>query len=105
MLMQVRTPFFLLILAAAISQSVYAAGAAAGRKLSEQWCARCHHIEKGAPLKLHPRSFASIAVYRPAGDIFSKVFAPQHDMPDIKWVLQAEEIEDLTAYITSLEEK
>jgi hypothetical protein len=41
-----------------------AADAAAGRKLAEQWCARRHNIEKGAPFKLRPPSFASIAVYR-----------------------------------------
>jgi mono/diheme cytochrome c family protein len=105
MFMKILTPLFLLIFSVAMSQSVYAADAAAGRKLAEQWCAKCHNIEKGAPFKLHPPSFASISVYRPAGDIFGKIFAPQHDMPDIKWVLQAEEMEDLTAYITSLEAK
>ena len=39
-----------------------AADPAAGRKLAEQWCARCHNIEKGAPFKLTPPSFASVVV-------------------------------------------
>ena len=99
MLMKTLTPLFLLILSVTISQSVYAADAAASRKLAEQWCARCHNVEKGAPFKLHPPSFASVVVYRPAGDVFGRIFAPQHDMPDIKWVLQEEVMEDLTTYI------
>jgi hypothetical protein len=97
--MKTLIPPFLLFPSVTMSQSVHAADAAAGRKPAEQWSARCHNIEKGAPFRLHPPRFASVAVYRPASDIFGRIFAPQHDMPDIKWVLQAEVMEDLTTYI------
>ena len=105
MLMKILTPLFLLIFSVAMSQSVYAADAAAGRQLAEQWCARCHNIEKGAPFKLHPPSFASIAAYRTEDDIHGRIVFPHIVMPDIKWVLQPEDINNLLAYITSLEPK
>jgi mono/diheme cytochrome c family protein len=89
----------------AISGVDYAADAAAGRKLAEQWCARCHNIEKGAPFKLRPPSFASIAVYRLPDDIRSMIIAPHLAMPDIQWTLQANDVDNLVAYITSLETK
>ena len=105
MLMKILAPLFLLILSATMSQSVYAADAAAGRKLAEQWCAKCHNIEKGAPFKLHPPSIASIAVYRLEQDIRGKIIEPHIGMIDVKWVLPIEDIDNLTAYITSLEAK
>jgi mono/diheme cytochrome c family protein len=88
-----------------ISGVAYAADAAAGRKLAEQWCARCHNIEKGAPFKLRPPSFASIAVYRHPDDIRGKIIGPHLGMSDVKWALRANDIDSLIAYITSLEAK
>jgi mono/diheme cytochrome c family protein len=107
MLMKILTPVFPLILLATMSQSVYAADAAAGRKLAEQWCSRCHNIEKGAPFKLNPPSFASIAAYRSEDVILAKVIAPSmhSGMPDTMWVLQRSDVDDIVAYITSLEVK
>jgi mono/diheme cytochrome c family protein len=104
-----RTKLFISLIALAssltISGAAYAADAAAGRKLAEQWCARCHNIEKGEPFKLRPPSFASIAVYRLPDDIFGKIIAPHVAMPDIVGTLQANDVDNLVAYITSLETK
>jgi mono/diheme cytochrome c family protein len=89
-----------------ISGVAYAAHAAAGRRLAEKWCAKCHNIEKGAPFKLRPPSFASIAVYRPPDDIFSKIVAPHTRMPGINdWMLKSDDMDDIVAYISSLEAK
>ena len=105
--MKILTPVFPLILLATMSQSVYAADAAAGRKLAEKWCARCHNIEKGAPFKLNPPSFASIAAYRTEDVILAKAIAPSmhSGMPDTMWVLQRSDVDDIVTYITSLEVK
>jgi mono/diheme cytochrome c family protein len=89
----------------ALSSPASAADVAAGRALAQKWCAVCHNIEAGAPFKLRPPSFASIAVFRPPEDIRSKIISPHIGMPDITWTLQAEQIEDIEAYITSLEVK
>ena len=86
-------------------QSAYAADAAAGRQLAEKWCAKCHNIETGGPFKLSPPSFASIAAYRMEDDIRGKIIEPHIGMIDVKWVLPVEDIDNLVAYITSLEAK
>ncbi len=90
-----------------MTQSVWAADTGAGRKLAEQRCAKCHNIEKGAPFKLNPPSFASIATYRTSDIILGKVVAPSmhSGMPETMWTLQREDFDDLVAYITSLEAK
>jgi mono/diheme cytochrome c family protein len=107
MLRKQLLPFLLPALFLAMSHSVYAADASVGRKLAEQWCAQCHNIEKGAPFKLNPPSFASIAAYRTSDVILGKVVAPSmhSGMPDTIWTLQREDFDNLVAYITSLEAK
>jgi mono/diheme cytochrome c family protein len=97
-------PILLPALVLAMSQSVCAADAAAGRKLAEQWCAKCHDINMGAPFKLNPPSFASIAAYRPSDVILGKIITPSahSGMPDTLWTLQREDFDNLVAYITSL---
>jgi len=97
-------PLLLPALMLAMSYPVCAADAAAGRKLAEQWCAKCHNIDKGAPFKLNPPSFASIAVYRPSDVILGKIVTPSSHsgMPDTLWTLQREDFDNLVAYITSL---
>ena len=89
----------------ALPQAALAADPAAGRALAEKWCVKCHNIEKGGPFKLRPPSFASIAVYRAEHDIHGKIISPHIGMPEILWVLRPEEIEDIVAYITSLDAK
>jgi len=111
-------PILLPAVVVAMSQSVYAADAAGGRKLAEKWCAKCHNIEKGAPFKLHPPSFASIAVYLSEEDIRDRmvrkivlphtdsVTSPRTEMHNIvKSALSPGGVRDLVAYITSLEVK
>jgi cytochrome c553 len=87
-----------------LSQSAHAADATAGRKLAEQWCAKCHNIENGAPFKLKPPSFAAISVYHAPDVILGKIIAPamHSGMPDTAWLLQGLDYEDLVAYIASL---
>ena len=106
MLRKKLPPFLLPALVLAMSQSAGAGDAAVGRKLAEQWCAKCHNIDKGAPFKLNPPSFASIAVYRPPDVILGKVIAPamHSGMPETLWTFQREDFENLVAYITSLAE-
>ena len=98
-------PLLLPAVVLAMPQSVCAEDAAAGRKLAEQWCAKCHNIDKGAPFKLNPPSFASIAAYRPSDVILGKIITPSSHsgMPDTLWTLQREDFGSLVAYITSLE--
>ncbi len=102
-----KLPFSLAfsVMALAMSQSAYAADTSAGRKLAEQWCAKCHNIEIGAPFKLNPPSFAAIAAYRTSDVILGKIITPamHSGMPDTLWTLQREDFENLVAYITSLE--
>ena len=82
-----------------------AADAANGRKLAEQNCARCHAIDKGAGFKLYPPSFQSIAIYRAYEDIWSRIVAPSphRGMPDLSWALSPDNVQDLLAYIVSLD--
>mgnify|MGYP003402711860 FL=1 len=89
----------------ALSPAAFAADPVAGRKLAEEWCARCHNIEMGAPFKLQPPSFASIAVFRAENDIRGKIISPHIGMPEITWTLPVGDIDHLVAYITSLEVK
>ena len=81
--------------------------AANGRELAQEWCTRCHNVLPGGPFKLHPPSFASIAVYRSEEQIQGRIlFPPLHTgMPQIGYMLTPENVEDLVAYILSLESK
>lgn len=76
-----------------------------GAELATEFCARCHDISPGGAAKQHPPSFASIAAYRPEEQIVARILFPDlHSaMPAWnRWFSRAE-IEDLTAFITSLE--
>jgi mono/diheme cytochrome c family protein len=88
-----------------LPSSASSADIATGRSLAEQWCSRCHNIQRGAPFKLQPPSFASIAAYRDADSIRGKIIAPHIGMPEMNWVLQPDDMDNLVAYITSLEAK
>ena len=89
------------------SQVVAAPDPAVGAELAKQWCVRCHNVEANGPFKLHPPSFASIAVFRSEDQIYGKIaFPPLHiSMPQISYMLIPKNIEDLVAYIASLESK
>ena len=77
-----------------------------GRVLAKEWCSRCHHVEPGGPFKMHPPSFAAIAVYRSRDQVLSRIaFPPLHvSMPQIAYILTPENIDDLVSYIVSLED-
>ena len=89
-------------LAAAAAQ---AQDPAAGRVLAVEFCQRCHNIEPGGPAKLFPPSFAAIAGFRAADDIRWKIIAPplHTAMPQLGDFLAPDNVEDLVAYIASLE--
>jgi mono/diheme cytochrome c family protein len=83
----------------------HAADTANGLRIAQERCARCHNIEAGGAFKLRPPSFQSIAIYRTPEDIWARILVPaQHSgMPDTMWVLLPEEIQDVTAYVASLD--
>ena len=86
--------------------SVTAGGSAdEGRRLAEEWCSQCHDISADGPFKLYPPSFAAVAVYRSPDQISSRISFPRrhYGMPRIGLILDIEAVDDLVAYITSLE--
>ena len=76
-----------------------------GATLAADYCARCHDISaEGAP-KTMPPSFASIAAFRAEDQIHFRILFPQMHSPMPAWssMLSTDEVDDLTAYIVSLE--
>lgn len=82
--------------------------AARGAALAAQHCALCHDVTaEGAP-KQYPPSFASIAWFRSPEQIYARiVFPAMHSgMPEVAfYLLGKDEINDIVAYIASLEKK
>ena len=86
--------------------SAMAAGdAAKGHALAKEACARCHDVEKGGAFKMRPPSFQSIAIYRREDDIWARILSPSphSGMPDTQWALSPDQVQDLVAYIVSLD--
>ena len=79
--------------------------AEAGEALAREYCVRCHNVDPEGPFKQHPPSFASIAVYRSEGQVRGRIlFPPLHSsMPEISYMLVPENVDDVIAYIMSLE--
>ena len=75
----------------------------AGKETAREWCARCHDIERGGQWKRDPPSFSAIAAFRSPEYIHSNITFPHERMPDIAQVLGLN-VDDLVAYIVSLEE-
>ena len=77
-----------------------------GQAIAEAQCARCHEVAKGGAFKQMPPSFQSIAIYRTKPDIWSRIIAPSPHaaMPDMTWTLTADEVQDVMAYILSLDQ-
>ena len=100
---------FIMVFSAVIvvsTSNVHADGdKAEGQKLAREWCVRCHNVEADGPFKEFPPSFASIAVYRSAGQIRGRIlFPPLHSgMPQIGYMLTPDNVDHVIAYITSLE--
>ena len=99
-------PLVLPVLAAVLASPAAAAGdAVSGLNTAQENCARCHNVERGGPFKLRPPSFQSIAIYRGADDIWARIIAPSphSGMPEVQWMLIPKQVEDLVAYIVSLD--
>lgn len=75
-----------------------------GQQIAEEYCVACHVIDRGGPFKLEPPSFAAIAVYRSAEQIRARIEQPIHAaMPRYTQYMIGGNIDDMVAYITSLE--
>ena len=76
-----------------------------GAELAAEWCERCHDIQPDGAFKQHPPSFTAIAIYRSEDQIYGRIaISPIHSiMPQMGYVLTTDNINDLVAYIVSLE--
>ena len=79
---------------------------ASGQALAEANCSQCHNIAPGGATKLYPPSFAAIAAYMHPDIIPIRIMYPEHAaiMPQFHTYLNATNLDDLVAYILSLEE-
>ena len=75
----------------------------AGKEAAREWCAGCHDVEPGGQLKRDPPSFTAIANYRSPDYIHANITFPHERMPDVAQILGLN-VDDLVAYIVSLEE-
>lgn len=96
-------------LAAALSLAAVVAKAEGdaerGAAVAEEKCAACHDVSVDGAFKQYPPSFAAISVFRSEDQIVGRVlYPPQHaSMPQMGFVLTRQEIDDVVAYIVSLE--
>jgi mono/diheme cytochrome c family protein len=99
-----RIFFSIAVLAA---PQAWAADANKGHQLAKENCASCHNIEKGGAFKQRPPSFQAIATYRTMDDIWARIVAPSPHagMPEVIWVVSPDDVQDIVAYITSLDVK
>ena len=76
-----------------------------GLELAQEHCSRCHDISNEGENKTYPPSFASIAVFRDQDQIRARTVFPQlHSaMPQMIYMLSGDAIDDLVAYIVSLD--
>lgn len=76
-----------------------------GRQIAEEYCVSCHDIGAEGAFRQSPPSFAAIAVYRSRPQIKMRILAPEHGaMPDYSDYMIGNNIDDMVAYIASLEE-
>ncbi|MCP4319009.1 MAG: cytochrome c [Hyphomicrobiales bacterium] len=101
----IRPTYLLGALFALTATNVCADDPAKGKVLAQEWCTRCHNIKPSGPFKQYPPSFTSIAVYRSSKQIYGRImFPPLHsNMPEISYVLTPGNVDNLVAYIMSLE--
>lgn len=90
----------------ALPASAQEGDAARGLAIAQAQCARCHDVAKGGAFKKMPPSFQSIAIYRTRPDIWARIIAPSPHaaMPDMTWTLTTDEVQDVLAYIVSLDQ-
>jgi mono/diheme cytochrome c family protein len=89
------------------SPAVAAGDPVEGEKLAKEHCARCHDVAAGGAFKQYPPSFTAIAKYRSEPQIHALIVFPalHSAMPDVPlYLLGSESVDDLIAYIMSLEE-
>ena len=77
-----------------------------GLELAQEHCSRCHDITSEGENKTYPPSFASIAVFRDRDQIRARTVFPQmhSPMPQMIYLLSNDNIDDVVAYIVSLDE-
>ena len=97
--------FFSIAIVAA--PQAWSADADKGYQVAKERCASCHNIEKGGAFKQRPSSFQAIATYRTMDDIWARIVAPSPHagMPEVIWVISPDDVQDIVAYITSLDVK
>jgi mono/diheme cytochrome c family protein len=95
----------LTLLTAAPSAFAADGDASNGEKIAQERCATCHNTDKGGAFKLYPPSFQAIAIYRTKDDIWGRIVAPSphRGMPNAAWTLSPDDVQDLLAYIVSLD--
>jgi mono/diheme cytochrome c family protein len=89
------------------SPALAAGDAAKGEALAKEHCSRCHDVAAGGAFKQYPPSFAAIAAYRSEDQIHARIVFPalHSAMPEVAfYFLGADGVDDLIAYIMSLEE-
>lgn len=77
-----------------------------GERLAVELCTRCHDVSPEGAFKQYPPSFASIAVYRSEDQVRARIVFPalHSAMPDVaRYLIDARGVDNLVAYITSLE--
>jgi mono/diheme cytochrome c family protein len=81
------------------------ADAAMGENIAQEYCIVCHDISPEGPFKLDPPSFAAIAKYRTPEQIRARIVKPiHHTMPRYVDYMIGNNIDDMVAYIVSLED-
>ncbi|MFA8386828.1 MAG: cytochrome c [Pelagibaca sp.] len=76
-----------------------------GRQIAEEYCVACHNVDPGGAFKQEPPSFAAIAIYRSPQQIRERIVTPIHAaMPRYTEYMIGGNIDDMVAYIASLEE-
>ncbi|MDH3661164.1 MAG: c-type cytochrome [Alphaproteobacteria bacterium] len=100
----IRSVMCLGMMSLSISSVALADGdAVTGKEAAREWCARCHDVEPGGQLKQDPPAFTAIANFRSPEYIHANITFPHQRMPDVAQVLGLN-VDDLVAYIVSLEE-
>ena len=96
------------LLGASVSAAYAQGSILEGERAARQSCVICHNVEQNGPFKQRPPSFAAIAVYRSDNQIRNRIFYPDvHSgmRRQLGFVFSVDTIEDLVAYIRSLEIK
>ncbi len=101
----VRASLAIAVMGLAGMASAQEGNATMGRQIAEEYCVSCHMVDPGGPFKQDPPSFAAIAIYRSPDQIRARIVQPIHaDMPRYSEYMIGGNIDDMVAYIASLEE-